>query len=375
MPPSGGVVVSTRLLFVTCSTTGGSGRSQRELAARLERSGHVVRFLADDAAPSRVTRFAYEQLSDIAARTDRLPGGQITEWLERRPGRRTRSVEIDGRMHSASPVPQNALSHEITDFAPDVVVANSLDRLAWRRVHRICRQHRVPVILYVRETDSLRHFEHGEVPDLLIANAESLQTALRGLGLTCEFVPSVVDVSTTTTDSTRDVALAINPVATRGVDVVWRIIEAAPEIDFVVQESWPMTPPEVAEVQQHVSRLPNVEFRRSAPPGPHLYGDARVLLVPYRVDNRPRVIPEAQSNGIPVLAADVPALCEAIGDGGSVVPIDDIGAWVWQLRSLWSDQARYDQLADAALAHSRRIEIDPVAVAREFERLVANLLA
>jgi glycosyltransferase involved in cell wall biosynthesis len=96
--------------------------------------------------------------------------------------------------------------------------------------------------------------------------------------------------------------------------------------------------------------------------------------VPYRVDNRPRVITEAQSNGIPVVAADVPALREAIGEGGAVVPTDDIDAWVSELRSLWNDQERYDSLADAALAHSQRPEIDPAAVAHEFELLIERLL-
>jgi glycosyltransferase involved in cell wall biosynthesis len=368
------LVVNVRLLFVSSATAGGSGRSQRELAMQLERHDYEVRFVVDDGAPARTTRFLYEQLSDLATRTARLPGSGITEWLERQPGRRVGSVEIDGRSHITSPIPQNALSHQINAFAPDVVVASSLDRLAWRRVHRVCARHRIPVVLYVRETDSLKHLEQGAVPDLLVANAESLQAALEGQGFHCEFVPSVIDMNATLTRSTRKVAFAINPIASRGVDVIWRLAEAAPEIPFVVQESWPLPPSELAEVELRVTQLPNAEFRRNAPPGPQLYGDARVLPVPYRVDNRPRVITEAQSNGIPVLAADVPALREAIGDGGSVLPIDDIDAWVSELRSLWSEPDRYDRIAEAALAHSQRPEIDPAAVAGRFEALVEKLL-
>ena len=54
---------------------------------------------------------------------------------------------------------------------------------------------------------------------------------------------------------------------------------------------------------------------------------ARVLLVPYRVDNRPRVVAEAQSNGIPVPASALPAHREA-GTRGVLVPGDaSIRAW------------------------------------------------
>jgi glycosyltransferase involved in cell wall biosynthesis len=367
------IVRPVRFLFVSSTTIGGSGRSQRELAIHLERNGHEAGFVVDTDAKARASRLAYEQLSDLAARTARLPGARFTSWLESVPGRRTKVVDIDGRPHLSSPIPQNALSREIDRFSPHVVVANSLERLAWRRVHRVCARHGVPVVLYVRETDSLRHLDKGEVPDLLVANAESLQTALRDLGFTCEFVPSVIDTGPTLTNSARKVAFAINPIASRGVDVIWRLAEAAPEIPFVIQESWPLSDEQLAHVEQHLATLPNVEFRRNTPPGPQLYGDTRVLLVPYRVDNRPRVITEAQSNGIPVLAADVPALREAIGAGGSVVAPDDIDAWVSELRALWSDQERYDRVADAALAHSKRPDNDPAAVAARFEALIVQM--
>lgn len=363
-----------RLLFVSSTTVGGSGRSQRELATQLKRSGHKIRFVIDDGRSARILRWTYEQLSDLAARTELLPGGQIIRWFEGIPGRRTRRVEVDGWVHEASPVPQNALGLQIDAFRPDVIVGNSLERLAWRRVHRTCKQRGIPTVLYIREVDSLDHFVHGEVPDLLIANAESLQVALQEDGFDAAFIPSVIDMSVTLTTSTRQVALAINPIASKGVDIVWRIAKSAPEIPIVIQESWPLDGDDLDEIERCSEALENVEFRRAVPPGPILYGDTRVLLVPYRVDSRPRVITEAQANGIPVLAADVPALQEAIGDGGGVVPLDDIEAWVAELRSLWADQNRYERLGASALAHSKRPEINPEAVAASFERLVEGIL-
>ena len=253
-----------RLLFVSSTTVGGSGRSQRELATQLELRGHEVRFVADDDMPARVNRFAYEKLSDLAVRTSHLPGSRITEWLERQPGRRSKPIEIDGRSHAVSPVPQNALAQQIEALDPDAVVGNSLERLAWRRIHRVCGQQGVPTVLYVRESDSLAHFAHGEVPDVLIANAQSLQTELRNSGYDCAFVPSVIDTSVTRTDSSRAVALAVNPIASRGADIIWRLAVAAPEVPIVVQESWPLTGNDLATIEHQVAKLPNVEFRRRA---------------------------------------------------------------------------------------------------------------
>jgi hypothetical protein len=252
------------------------------------------------------------------------------------------------------------------------VIANSLERWAWRLVHEQSTRLGIPTVLYVREDDSLRHLDTGAIPNLLVANAESLARELRSRGFECAFVPSVIDTSVTATESSRSTALAINPVPSRGSEVVWQLAAALPDIPIVVQESWPLKGRAREDVDARVAQLPNVEFRPTAPPGPGLYGDARVLLVPYRVDNRPRVIAEAQANGIPVIAADVPALVEAIGPGGVTVPLDSVDDWARALRALWEDDDLYQSLADAAREHSRRPDIDPTAVAERFERFLED---
>jgi glycosyltransferase involved in cell wall biosynthesis len=363
-----------RLLFVSSTTVGGSGRSQRELALGLLRRGHEVKFLVDDDRAAKLIRWVAEQCADLAARFEGKPGERVASALERRPGRRTGLLRLDGLEHATTAVPQNGLVPMIDRFQPDVVICNSLERLAWRRIQTACADRDVPTVLYVRETDSLDHLSNGQVPDTLVANAESLQAALHEQGFECAFVPSVIDVDVTRTDSTRRVALAINPIESRGGDIIWKLAAEVPEIPIVVQESWELVGSELATVQRHIAELPNVEFRRSVPPGPGLYGDARVLLVPYRVDNRPRVITEAQSNGIPVISADVPALSEAIGAGGVVVPLESIEEWATALRDLWNDQSRYDLLSAAAAEQGRRPEINPEVVTSSFEAIVEELV-
>jgi glycosyltransferase involved in cell wall biosynthesis len=365
-----------RILFVSGTTVGGSGRSQRELAARLAGHGHEVLFLVDLERGERAARWLYEQLADVRVRWGARAGGGLVRWLEDRPGHRPGRTEIGGVDHLTSPVPENALARVLESFRPDVVVGSSMVRLAWRKAVEICRARGVPTVLYVREVEALNHFEAPSPPvDEVVANAESLCAQVKALGVHCTTFPSVVETGVTRVESSRVVALAVNPIESRGVHTVLEMAKQLPEVPFVLQESWPLTPEQLASVQRHVAELPNVELRRSEPPGPGLYRDARVLLVPYRVDNRPRVIPEAQANGIPVIVADSPALAEATGSGGVVVDMDDVEAWCSAVRSMWTDDARYEALCHAALRHSRRASIDPAVVASEFEAFLIGLVS
>lgn len=364
-----------RLLFVSGTTSGGSGRSQRELAKALVNRGHKVQFLVDDKRSSPVTRWIYAQLSDLSVRATGGPAASVVDRARDSVGRRLVDDEIESLNHRITPVPQNALPGIIRKYRPDVVIVNSVERWAWRRIHDVCRAVGIPTILYVREVDTLSHLSTGAVPTVLVANAVSLAEQMRAQGFACAFVPSVVDMAVTTTKSTRQVALAINPIPSKGVDLVWKVAERLPDIQFVLQESWPLTGDDLAEVESTVATRPNVQFRRRVPPGPDLYRDAKVLLVPYRMDSRPRVILEAQANRIPVIVGDVPALTEAIGAGGQSVPLESVESWVEVLRDVWNDSDRYAELADAAYAHSQRAEVDPNAVALCFEELLATATA
>lgn len=362
-----------RLLFVSSTTVGGSGRSQRELAARLVEAGHQMTFLVDDDAPDLLRRWGYEQLSDLAVRVGNRPGGRVVRALERLPGRRTGRLELDGFVHVTTPVPQNALERVLDEFRPDVVVGNSLVRLSWRRVRTACEQRGIPTMLYVREITSFDHLLPDEMPDAVVANAWSLVSAVEERGVACSFIPSVVDLSITRTDSSREVALVVNPIASHGIELVWDLAERLCDVRFALQESWPLGRDDVADLAERVSALPNVELRRAQPPGPGLYADARLLLVPHRIDNRPRVIAEAQSNAIPVIASSHPGLVEAVGDGGVTVDAGDTDRWYEAIRSLWTDADRYANLSKRALAHSQRPELDPDVIVAAFEKVLVEI--
>ncbi len=327
-------------------------------------------FLVDDGRRSAVSRWVYKRLSGLSVRMDGRFGWRLLRRIESLPGRRQRTISVDGVAHRVTPIPANALAQAMSEFAPEVVVGSSLDRWAWRRIHEVCDRHGVPSVLYVREDDSLSHMATGAVPAAVVANAESLAEALRSQGFECDYVPSVVNLDVTRVETSRRVALAINPIESRGVDLVWNVAERLPTVRFVVQESWPLTAEQLSNLNDHLRLLPNVEFRRATAPGPHLYGDARVSLVPYRVDNRPRVIAEAFANGIPAIVADLPALVDACGAGGVRVPIDGVDQWCAAIERLWSDDDAYNALVEAARSHSLAQDDELVRTVAKFESIL-----
>lgn len=273
-----------------------------------------------------------------------------------------------------SVVPHNALGRVLSDYCPDVVVGSSIDRPSWRRTRALCRRAGVPAILYVRELPALRHLEaDGAGADLVLANAPSLCEGARSLGYSCVYVPSVVNTETTHGPTTRQVALCVNPVESHGVDTVIRMAERLPWLPFVLQQSWSLSAAALRDLRATSLRLGNLEVRPPQPPGPELYADARVLLVPHRVDNRPRVIREVQANGIPVIASDIATLADLVGAGGVLLPTDDIDSWCSALERMWLDSQWYESLCHEALARSQDPTNDATVIARSFVAAVNSV--
>ena len=257
-----------RILLVTGTTVGGSGRSQRELAARLQGRGNEVLVLADPEVGSPIRRWLYEQLSDLRVRWGDRAGSGLVSWLEGRPGRRASDAWLDGVRHLLTPVPENAFPPVVRSFRPEVVVGSSAERLTWRKVGASCAADGIPTVLYVREVAALGHLRSGRsAADAVVANATSLARQVEELGVPCEVLPSVIEVDRTRVESSWEVALVVNPIDSHGVDLVWALADRLPDIPFVLQESWPLSVAQVASLERAVAARSNVELRRAEPPG------------------------------------------------------------------------------------------------------------
>jgi glycosyltransferase involved in cell wall biosynthesis len=65
-------------------------------------------------------------------------------------------------------------------------------------------------------------------------------------------------------------------------------------------------------------------------------------LVPSRwKESWGRVVSEAQISGIPVLASDHGGLPESVGEGGFLLPPDEVDAWSACLKKVTTDKAMW----------------------------------
>lgn len=364
-----------RILFVSGTAVGGSASSTRELAAALAARGHTVGVLARVATAPRRWMLQH-RIVNAAVRTEGTPLAGPLRAAAGRIGRRAVPARGAPFREWSTILVENALASVLDEFRPEVVVASSIGRMAWRSVRHELADRGIPSVLYLREESAIGHLGgSGADPDLLLANAHVHEAAARAAGYTAHVVPSVVDVDRARVTSTREVILFVNPVEISGRDVAVGVARACPDLRFAFAESWPLSPDERAWLDRAGAATPNIERRARVEDLRLLYGDARVLLAPYRTNGRPRVVLEAQANGIPVVASDLPALREAVGPGGIAVPADaGPGEWAARLREVL-DPHRYAELSAAARSHATRDEVDTEAIVRRFETLVGALVS
>jgi glycosyltransferase involved in cell wall biosynthesis len=373
-----------RVLFVSGVATGGSARSTRELAAALASRGHVVGALFGTTDRPRA-RHVHRRAVNLSVKIERsswaAPLQAPVSWASGLVGRRPRQAgdpsRADGVETWETIVPENAFPVVARAFGPEVVVVSSIDRMSWRRIRPLLARTSTPAVLYVREQNAFGHLTISRVlPDLLVTNSDAHTSHARSLGFDAVTVPSLVTFDGRIVESTREHVLYVNPTPLYDLEVALALAHDRPDVRFRFAESTPIEPAEWESLAARVASAPNVELTHFVADPRALYGNARVLLAPYRTNGRPRVVLEAQANGIPVLGSDLPTIREAVGPGGRVVDPDAPRAeWAAALSELIDSPVRYDRYVEAARAHAGRPEVDPAAIVETFERELGALVA
>lgn len=163
-----------------------------------------------------------------------------------------------------------------------------------------------------------------------------------------------------------DRVLFVNPTPIKGVEILFALAAACPDIPFLVSESWGLDPQWRSYCLQRAARLPNIEWSAPTRDMRTVYARSRTLLMPSLwEESYGRTVVEAQINGMPVVASNRGALPDTVGAGGILVdahaPISD---WVQALRSAYQPSPEFDKLSTQARHQAFETAASPVILGR-----------
>jgi surfactin synthase thioesterase subunit/glycosyltransferase involved in cell wall biosynthesis len=354
----------------------------------------------------------------VVARTERFGGEQHEKFLRDlatrgvEPNTATTGVVTfrlnDVEVHTATNLPnlRAYFATQIGAFDPDVIVT-STDDPAQLLLELALKAERSKVVYLVRATIAV---PFG--PDAAFASAA--KTAV------LKQVDGVVGVSHYVADYVRqwsgieaihvpislqdagpyaelgrfenEFVTMVNPCAVKGIAIFIELAETFPHLEFAAIPTWGTSDDDLAALKRHrnVHVLPPVDDIDE------ILRQTRVMLVPSLwAEARSRMVLESMLRGVPVLAANVGGLPEAMMGVGYLlpvkpvlqyharvdkqmvpvaeVPVQDIRPWAEALRKVTSDRGKWERLSrrsrDAALAYVNSISVEP------FEKFLDSVVA
>lgn len=280
-------------------------------------------------------------------------------------------------MRTWEPLDPARVRAAVERFRPDVVVVQT------RRSAPLAQEFAklgVPVVLYLRNVEFAEN--DGDVSAIpgahFIANSGfTAETYRREYGIDCTVITPTIDFEKYRYDTTREFATLINIHPKKGYEVAREIARECPEIPFLFVEAWTLWEGQFNEIMSEIEALPNVTFMRKTSDMSKVYGRTKVLLAPSQWEEAwGRVASEAHCSGIPVIASDRGGLPQAVGPGGVVLPHDaPTTEWVAALRRLWTDEAAYRELSEAAVSYAQRPELDFDSQYGTFVRALESAIA
>ncbi|WP_330435903.1 glycosyltransferase family 4 protein [Streptomyces sp. NBC_00825] len=131
----------------------------------------------------------------------------------------------------------------------------------------------------------------------------------------------------------------------KGADVLAQVAARMPEMRFLMVR---------ADGHTAGALPPNVVVADRTDPR-RIYAQTQVLLMPSTTESYGRAGVEAMLSGIPVIAAPLPGIREALGDAATYIPREDVGRWVTELRRL-TDPAVYAAASARCRTHANGLD-------------------
>lgn len=259
---------------------------------------------------------------------------------------------------------EKTLPETVATFRPSVAIAS---RSTAADFAKLCVAVGIPTIPFLSDIE-LYWFERACAAGAVAPGAGDGSSAARDTARILEanrrIFPFFIEPESCRTETSRRRVLFCNPIQSNGLDIAVRLATARPDIPFDFVETWPLSASYWTVLKRRVSALPNIRLRpRTADMRP-TFAVAKLLLAPGGWQGSVlRAVAEAQCSAIPVLARSEDRFAEAVGPGGILVdPGVDFHEWQSVLSQFWDDEGEYARLSAAALAHSRRPEIEPPAL-------------
>lgn len=251
--------------------------------------------------------------------------------------------------------PWEAAAHVCEKFGPDIVVPHSGLPVKMSDAFQALG---VPTMIYFRNVDESDFGgEAASSADGYVANSKFTAARLRNdFGIEAMVIPPLFEAENYRVDSTREYVTFINPHPSKGRDIAFDLAELVPEEKFMFVRAWSLNQEDEQKLQQVWQSCANVTVMERTDNMQQVYSRTKLVLVPSRWEEAwGRVVSEAHFSGIPVIATSIGGLPEAVGPGGILMDPDATAQdWAKAVRSLCEDRERYDEVAEAASAYSKR---------------------
>lgn len=265
--------------------------------------------------------------------------------------------------------PVAAVPSVVSEFAPDVAIlsAGATPALA-RRFGELD----IPVAVYQRDLGfSLLQDLYdgtGHAPIGVFACSRFIaERTRRRFDADAVFLPNIFLRQDYAVAPNGRMITLVNPVPAKGVGLVFDLAARHRDLNFLFVEGWALPSRQRALLRARAAAAGNIVWHPHVEDMRNVFARTRVLLVPSRWKEAwGRVVSEAQISGIPVLASDHGGLPESVGDGGVLLPPDDIDAWSACLKMVTTDKAAWSDLSARAAAHAGREELEPNRILAQF---------
>lgn len=215
------------------------------------------------------------------------------------------------------------------------------------------------------------------VPDPALryfANSNFTAQRWRALSnIDCCVIPPIIDPAQYLAEHTGEQVLFVNPTPIKGVEIMFALAAACPELPFLVYESWNLAPAWREYCHARAQSLGNIRWNPPTSDMREAYSQAKVLLMPsIWEESFGRTVIEAQLNGLPILSSNRGALPALVANSGIALdPHAPITHWAQALRELYATAA--ERSHDARRLGLRHVAATPLIVGQLLTELSLHI--